>query len=99
MRRKHRTVTDEDVTTETMDVPRARTAVVDLSAPVVQTAAVRIQHLNFRVTARQSVALRMLFDGLVAEGARVNLASSEPVERQHDALRWILDRVADQVVT
>ena len=56
------------------------------------------QNLNCRITRRQGLGLRRLFDGLVAAGEGVRWGSSDrtdAVKDQPDALRWLLDKIAD----
>jgi len=50
---------------------------------------VAIRHL----TPRQRIALRRLFGGLQTSGAD---CGGRPIETQADALRWVLERVAER---
>jgi DNA-binding GntR family transcriptional regulator len=78
-------------------VPKSKTVTVDITAPVFEHGSVMLRHAEFKMTPRQSRALRLLFDGLVAEGETIRLAGPQPekITSQHDAVRWVLDRIAD----
>lgn len=68
-----------------------------LEVPTLIHGSVTISRLDTVITTRQARGLRVLFDGLVANQAEVRLAGSKPsrVESQYDAIRWMLEQVAD----
>ena len=74
-------------------------SVVELAVPVLEHGTALISRLDFRITPRQSKALRLLFDGLVAEGETIELGGMFPVSSQADGLRWVLDQVAEAAST
>lgn len=80
-------------------VPKTKTVHVELTAPVLEHGSVMLRHLECKLTPRQSKALRLLFDGLTAEGETILLGSPTPekITNQHDAVRWMLDKIADAV--
>ena len=79
--------------------PKAEAAIVTLTVPVLEHGRPVVSYLQARLTPRQSRGLRLLFDGLhnmeetVRYGSRQ--ARREPVTSQADAIRWLLDAVAD----
>lgn len=94
------TTTKPKAKTTEVKVPKSKTIAVELTCPVLEHGNVflsRVEHC--RLTPRQSRALRHLFDGLVAEGATIKLAGPHPekVTAQNDAVRWLLDQVADAI--
>lgn len=80
-------------------VPKSKTIEVDITLPLAEHGRVILTRIECKLTSRQGTALRYLFDGLVAEGQKIQLAgqSRDPVRLQPDALRWLLDRIADGV--
>ena len=79
-------------------VPKSKTKAVEMTVPVLEHGSVllsRVEHC--RLSPRQSKALRLLFDGLVAEGETIRTVGehTEKVSGQNDAVRWLLDRIAD----
>jgi hypothetical protein len=78
-------------------VPKTKTVSVDITVPVLEHGSVLLRHMEFKLTPRQSKALRLLFDGLVAEGETMLLGGTSPekITTQPDALRYILDKIAD----
>lgn len=53
---------------------------------------------NFAITLtpRQAKTLRGLFDALITEGETIKLTAERPVRMHEDAIRWLLDRIADE---
>ena len=79
-------------------VEKSRTAVVEVELPMVEHGQVILTRVECKLTQRQGRALRLLFDGLQAEGERVQLGTArDPVQQQHDGIRWVLDQIADAV--
>ena len=78
-------------------MPKTMPGEVELNVPVLDHGTVLMKHVDFRMTVRQSRALRRLFDGLVAEGQTILLGGVTPekIVAQYDALRWVLDKIAD----
>jgi len=77
-------------------VPKSKTLVVEFAAPLAEHGKVVLTRVECKLTPRQGRALRLLFDGLSAEGETVRLGTKpEPVVQQYDAVRWILDKIAD----
>lgn len=79
-------------------VEKSKTVVVEITAPVVEHGKVFLSRVECKLTPRQARALRLLFDGLAANGERVQLGNvRDPVQQQHDGIRWVLDQIADSV--
>jgi hypothetical protein len=79
-------------------VPQTQPRGLALELPVARHGSVKLGRIECKLTPRQSTALRLLFDGLQARGATILLGGTkpEPITSQHDALRWVLDQIADQ---
>src|SRR5690606_21257150 len=70
--------------------------VISATLPVANVGRVPCVRLDTRLTPRQQVALRRLYDGLQADDAQVNAGGCMvPVRNQADAVRWVLDQIAD----
>lgn len=57
-----------------------------------------MRRIDIDISARQAKAMRLAFDGLQSEGETVQLpgiSSDRPVSRPTDAVRYMLDRIAD----
>lgn len=81
-----------------VEAPRTTAATVVIEAPVARHGDVTIGRLEGRLTPRQGLGLRLLFDGLVSRGATIKIGGTpDKVATQADAVRWLLDQVADQV--
>lgn len=83
-----------------MGAPRSEPEAVSIEMPVIEHGKVISEHLTGKLTPRQGRGLRLLFDGLVATGETVRYAKDpgarrDPVKDQPDAVRWLLDRIAD----
>lgn len=63
--------------------------------PVYDTGLPPLRRVDGQLTPRQARALRLLFDGLQREGATVRLGGVYPVRSHVDAIRWLLDQIAD----
>lgn len=70
---------------------------VSLHIPTHITGYPTLQRLDGRLTLRQARALRAIFDGLQRDGAEVQLTGRYLVRNHIDAIRWILDRVAESL--
>lgn len=79
-------------------VPQTQTRTLSLGVHVARHGDVKLSRIECRLTPRQSAALRLLFDGLQASKATILLGGTkpEPITSQHDAIRWVLDQIADQ---
>lgn len=75
--------------------------IVSLTLPVANVGRVPCARLDTRLTPRQQTALRRLFDGLQVDDAQMHLGvvggGMSPVRTQGDAVRWLLDQVADGI--
>ncbi|MCO5167866.1 MAG: hypothetical protein M9894_16095 [Planctomycetes bacterium] len=80
-----------------VEAPRSRSTSIELVAPVLDHGVVEISRIDCRITPRQGRALRLLTAGLEAEGLGVRLGGDvrEPVQTPLDAIRWLLDQIAD----
>lgn len=83
---------------EEAQVPKSKSKAVEVTVPLLEHGVVllsRVEHC--RLSPRQSKALRLLFDGLVAEGESICTVGEhmEKVTGQNDAVRWLLDQLAD----
>lgn len=83
---------------EEAQVPKSKTKAVEMTVPVLEHGSVllsRVEHC--RLSPRQSKALRLLYDGLVAEGESIRTVGEhqEKVTGQNDGVRWLLDQIAD----
>lgn len=69
----------------------------DLAVPVRDISNMpSLSRFELRLTGKQARAMRRLFDGLVSAGETVDLDRTQrPVTKIPDALRWLLDRVAE----
>lgn len=69
---------------------------IEVSAPVrvIQDVPI-LRRLDINITTRQAIGLRVLFDGLQFMGAEVQLTAKRPVKNLGDAVRWLLDEVAN----
>ena len=74
---------------------KTQASILEVVVPILEHGSALIERMDFRLNPRQSAALRRLYDGLVSEGEQVDVVMSEPVATQYDALRWLLDRIAD----
>lgn len=79
-------------------VPKSKTKAVEFTVPIIEHGSVllsRVEHC--RLSPRQSKALRLVFDGLVAEAESIRTVGEhrEKVTGQNDAVRWMLDQIAD----
>lgn len=72
---------------------------VDVCVPTLVTGFHELRRIDIDLTARQAHAMRLVFDGLQAEGETVRLTGERPMRHPSDALRWILDQIADQLAT
>lgn len=55
----------------------------------------RTNQLHLRLTQRQADAMRVIFDGL--HEAKRKLDSGKHVDSPADAVKWILERIADEI--
>lgn len=55
----------------------------------------RTNQLHLRLTQRQADAMRVIFDGL--HDAKAKLESGKHVDSPADAVKWILEKVADEL--
>lgn len=78
-----------------MAVPR--TSSIDLVVPVLDTGFPELRRIDLVLTARQSKAMRMVFDGLQANGEQIRLVGKREMRLPGDAVRWLLDQIADEV--
>lgn len=97
MARTKQTVTEEAPQAQVDVPPRVVVRTVDMSLPVASVGPVVLRRLDLRMTDRQAQALRLLFDGLTAEGEAVRIPGNPTVSQTADALRWVLDKIADAV--
>lgn len=79
-----------------VNVPETHAETINLELPLLEHGGFAATRIDTRLTPRQAKAMRLVFDGLVARKEQVRLVGLSPVRQQVDALRWILDRVADQ---
>ncbi|MBX3467174.1 MAG: hypothetical protein KF878_09795 [Planctomycetes bacterium] len=84
-------------TKSTKIIEDARTPGVTIDVPILQTDFPVLRRLDLRLTQRQATALRLVFDGLQRDGETIQLEGVRPVRAHGDAIRWLLDQVADEV--
>jgi hypothetical protein len=70
---------------------------VTIDVPTWDTGLPVLSRLDGKLTQRQARALRAIFDGLCRDGETVQLGAEHPVKAHMDAVRWLLDRVADEI--
>jgi len=75
-------------------VPVTQPSSLNVDLPVLKHSNLYLTRVDMRITPKQGIALRRLFDGLQANGETVDLVSTVPVSSQADALRWVLDKIA-----
>ena len=80
-----------------VDEPIIVTDAAEVVVPCLDLPGAVVQHRfeGLRFTRRQAKALRCVFDGLQAEGEEVQLELKRPVRHIPDALRYLLDAIAD----
>jgi hypothetical protein len=67
-----------------------------ISVPILVTGFPELRRIDLVLTGRQARAMRLAFDGLQAQGEQVRLIGPRDMRMPGDALRWILDEIADE---
>ncbi len=66
-----------------------------ISVPTYESGLYRHRRLELRLNKRESITLRSIFDGLNDSAER--LPKNKPIRNQQDALRWVLNKIADEM--
>jgi len=76
-----------------------KTGDVTIIVPVLDTGFPLLSRIDLRLSERQARALRLVFDGLQAEGEECVVTGdrSVPLRMPGDAIRFMLDQIADAV--
>ena len=80
---------------KTMQPKVIKGSYVDLSLPTMDSGYYQVRRLQTYLGPRQRKALRCIYDGLQYNDDR--LKNDKPVKTQHDVVRWMLDKVADEL--
>lgn len=105
MKNQQKPTTTTTVAAKVPDAPKpkpepAKPSAVNVSVPVHDMGgeAYCMRRVDVDVSARQAKAMRLVFDGLQYTGKTVQLPGIEtyrPVARPTDAIRYLLDQIAD----
>lgn len=71
------------------------TVIIEIPVAVPTDSAYRTRQIHAKLTQRQADAARVLFDGLYAQDA--TLANGHHVDTPADAIKWLLEQIADGV--